>query len=232
MSTADFCRACRAYAERFIGAMTEQFQRLGILGTWDAAVPDHGLQVPGGDCARVRSIRRAATGLQRQETGSLVHSLPHRTRGSRGRVRGPHIAFDLRRVPVASDARARFSRNASPSWLGATSRSSSGRRRPGRFRRTWPSRSIPSSITPPTTWTDARSSLPKRWRRRSVRLSAAPSIARSPDSKACNWRASAFATRSTSATRRECSENTSRFDAGTGAVHTALAMAPTISTPE
>ena len=36
MSVADFCRACRAYAERFIGTMTEQFQRLGILGTWDA----------------------------------------------------------------------------------------------------------------------------------------------------------------------------------------------------
>jgi isoleucyl-tRNA synthetase len=35
MSVADFCRACRAYAERFIGAMSEQFQRLGILGTWD-----------------------------------------------------------------------------------------------------------------------------------------------------------------------------------------------------
>src|SRR3954465_5952162 len=36
MSVADFCRACGAYAERFIGTMTEQFQRLGILGTWDA----------------------------------------------------------------------------------------------------------------------------------------------------------------------------------------------------
>src|SRR4029434_10305895 len=36
MSGAEFCRACRAYAERYIGAMTEQFQRLGILGTWDA----------------------------------------------------------------------------------------------------------------------------------------------------------------------------------------------------
>jgi isoleucyl-tRNA synthetase len=36
MSVADFCRACRAYAERFIGTMTEQFQRLGVLGTWDA----------------------------------------------------------------------------------------------------------------------------------------------------------------------------------------------------
>ena len=35
MSVADFCRACRAYAERFVGTMTEQFQRLGILGTWD-----------------------------------------------------------------------------------------------------------------------------------------------------------------------------------------------------
>jgi isoleucyl-tRNA synthetase len=35
MSVADFCRACRAYAERFIGTMTEQFQRLGILATWN-----------------------------------------------------------------------------------------------------------------------------------------------------------------------------------------------------
>ncbi len=35
MSVADFCRACRAYAEGFIGSMTEQFERLAILGTWD-----------------------------------------------------------------------------------------------------------------------------------------------------------------------------------------------------
>jgi isoleucyl-tRNA synthetase len=36
MSVAEFCRACRSYAERYVGAMSEQFQRLGILGTWDA----------------------------------------------------------------------------------------------------------------------------------------------------------------------------------------------------
>jgi isoleucyl-tRNA synthetase len=36
MSVADFCRACRSYAERYVGTMSEQFQRLGILGTWDA----------------------------------------------------------------------------------------------------------------------------------------------------------------------------------------------------
>jgi isoleucyl-tRNA synthetase len=35
MSIAEFCRACRAYAERYVGTMSEQFQRLGILGTWD-----------------------------------------------------------------------------------------------------------------------------------------------------------------------------------------------------
>jgi isoleucyl-tRNA synthetase len=35
MSVADFCRACRAYAERFIGVMSKEFQRLLILGDWD-----------------------------------------------------------------------------------------------------------------------------------------------------------------------------------------------------
>src|SRR5947207_14795732 len=35
MTVADFRRACRAYAERFIGVMTEEFQRLGILGDWE-----------------------------------------------------------------------------------------------------------------------------------------------------------------------------------------------------
>ena len=34
MSVADFCRACRSYATRFVGSMTAQFQRLGVLGTW------------------------------------------------------------------------------------------------------------------------------------------------------------------------------------------------------
>src|SRR5436190_1532706 len=36
MSTAEFCRACRSYAERYVGTMSDQFQRLGVLGTWGA----------------------------------------------------------------------------------------------------------------------------------------------------------------------------------------------------
>jgi isoleucyl-tRNA synthetase len=35
MSVADFRRACRAYADRFIDVMTKEFERLGILGDWD-----------------------------------------------------------------------------------------------------------------------------------------------------------------------------------------------------
>jgi isoleucyl-tRNA synthetase len=35
LSTADFRRACRAYAERFIGVMSEEFQRLGVFGAWN-----------------------------------------------------------------------------------------------------------------------------------------------------------------------------------------------------
>ena len=35
MSVADFCRACRAYAQRFIGVMNKEFQRLLVIGDWD-----------------------------------------------------------------------------------------------------------------------------------------------------------------------------------------------------
>src|SRR5688572_23283964 len=35
MPMADFRRACRAYAERFIGVMSEEFKRLGVFGNWD-----------------------------------------------------------------------------------------------------------------------------------------------------------------------------------------------------
>jgi len=35
MSRADLRRACRAYAERFIGVMTSEFKRLMVFGQWD-----------------------------------------------------------------------------------------------------------------------------------------------------------------------------------------------------
>jgi isoleucyl-tRNA synthetase len=35
MSVADFRRACRKYAEKFVGKMREDFKRLGVFGTWN-----------------------------------------------------------------------------------------------------------------------------------------------------------------------------------------------------
>src|SRR3982751_4497581 len=35
MSVAGFCRACRSYAERFIGVMTTEFQRLLVSADWE-----------------------------------------------------------------------------------------------------------------------------------------------------------------------------------------------------
>ena len=102
MSVADFRRACRAYAERFIGVMTRGVQaprRLRRLGT---SLPDDGLPVPGGHRARARPVRRAGARLQGQEAGALVHPLPHGAGRGGSRVRGAHVAVDLRRVPAGS----------------------------------------------------------------------------------------------------------------------------------
>ena len=100
MSVADFCRACRAYAERFVGTMTEQFQRLGILGTWDAPYLTMNFRYQAAIARALRQVRRAGPRLQGQEAGALVHPLPHGARRSGGRVRGSHLAVDLRRVPA------------------------------------------------------------------------------------------------------------------------------------
>ena len=35
LSVADFRRACRAYADKYVGLMRDDFKRLGILGRWD-----------------------------------------------------------------------------------------------------------------------------------------------------------------------------------------------------
>ena len=89
MSVADFRRACRAYAERFIGVMTQEFQRLGIFGDWEHPVPDDELQVPGGDRARARasSSRRGwSTRARSRSTGASTAAPRWRKRRSSTRI--------------------------------------------------------------------------------------------------------------------------------------------------
>ncbi len=84
-------------------------------------LPDDGVQVPGGDCPGARHVRRAGAGVQGQEAGALVHSLPHRAGRSRGGVRGAHVAVDLRRVRAGARERGRAGRRGSRRWPAATS---------------------------------------------------------------------------------------------------------------
>ena len=82
MSLADFRRACRAYASRFIDVMSGEFQRLCVFGDWDHLYLTMDFSVPGGDRAGARQVRRAGARLQGQEAGPLVHPLPHGARRS------------------------------------------------------------------------------------------------------------------------------------------------------
>ena len=170
MSVADFCRACRAYAERFIGAMSEQFQRLGILGTWDqpyltmdfryqaAIARAFGKFVGQGLVTKrkkpVHWCIHCRTALAEAESTRITH-----------RRRSTSSSHSPPRAPASS------ARVCLP-LPGATSPSSSGPRHPGRFRRIWRSRFIQTSITRRMTWTAARCCSRSRSRRRSPWSSA------------------------------------------------------------
>jgi isoleucyl-tRNA synthetase len=154
MSVADFCRACRAYAERYIGTMTAQFQRLGILGTWDAPYLTMNFKYQAAIARAFGRFVEQGAGLQGQEAGSLVHPLPDALAEAEVEYEdhtSPSIYVEVRarveqrrelarRVPSSRDTRSRFS---------------SGPRHRGRFRRTWRSPFTRSSTTPPTRWTAA-----------------------------------------------------------------------------
>ena len=105
MTRADIRRACRAYAERFIGVMTDEFKRLARVRRLGPSLPDDELPLPGGHRARARQVRRARPRLQGQEAGALVHPLPHRAGRGRGGVRRAHVALDLRGVPAGAGER-------------------------------------------------------------------------------------------------------------------------------
>jgi isoleucyl-tRNA synthetase len=74
MSVADFCRACRDYAERYVGTMSEQFQRLGIrkhVGT------PYSMNFKMQAASRAaRKVRRAGSRLQGQRNRCRNHTTP------------------------------------------------------------------------------------------------------------------------------------------------------------
>ena len=73
MSLADFRRACRAYASRFIGVMSERVPAARRLRRLGPPLPDDGLPLPGGDRAGARassSSRGSSTRARSRSTGA------------------------------------------------------------------------------------------------------------------------------------------------------------------
>ena len=102
MSVADFRRACRAYAARFVDQMRVDFKRLGVLGDWDEPylTMNYGYQA-----AIVRALGRFVEQGLVYKGKKPVHWCTHcRTALAEAEVeyRGPHLAVDLRRVPAGA----------------------------------------------------------------------------------------------------------------------------------
>ena len=74
MSVADFRRACRRYAEKFVGLQSAGFQRLGVLGAWDrpylTMTPDY-------QAAIVRALGRFVEQGVVYKGKKPVHWCPH-----------------------------------------------------------------------------------------------------------------------------------------------------------
>ena len=154
MSVADFRRACRAYASRFVDQMRVDFKRLGVLGDWDEPylTMNYGYQA-----AITRALGRFVEQGLVYKGKKPVHWCTHcRTALAEAEVEyedhtSPSIYVEFPLAPVGG----RRPRGAHPGAgrpPGVGPRS--GRRRRGPSRPTWPSPSIPTSTTAPTSSTD------------------------------------------------------------------------------
>ena len=83
--------------------MTEQFQRLGVLGDWDEPYLTMDFRYQAAIARAFGGSSRGAR-LQGQEAGALVHPLPHRARRGRGRVRRPPSPSIYVEFPLAPDS--------------------------------------------------------------------------------------------------------------------------------
>ena len=98
MTKPEIRRLCKEYAEKYVSIQREEFKRLGVLGDWDH--PYLTLD-PAYEAQEIRELGKiAASGaLYRQkETGLLVRVVRYGVGRSRSRIRGSHLAVDLRQI--------------------------------------------------------------------------------------------------------------------------------------
>ena len=118
MSVAEFRRACRAYAERFIGRSRDDFKRLGILGDWDHPYLTMDSELSGGDRRARSGVRRTRAWCTRARSPCTGACAPHGPRRSRGRVRdhtSPSIYVEF---PLVDRQRCRLTSRRVPALAG------------------------------------------------------------------------------------------------------------------
>ena len=143
MPSSRFASDCRKYAERVHrypeGGVQEARRHRGL----GPSLHHHGLRVPGDHHRGDREVLRAGRGLQEEEARPLVHQLQDRARRGGDRIRDEDVAFHLREISLA--------RNARRSFQGVPEKAayscSSGPRRHGRCRQISPLPSTPISRT-------------------------------------------------------------------------------------
>ena len=143
MSQADKRRFCRVYADKYRRDPARAVQASRGLRRVGESLSHDDLRLRGDHRRGVREALPERERLQGEEARLLVRLLQDGPGRGRGGIPGPHDAVDLRQVPPAFPISPRVCRS-SPA---RRSPSSSGRRPPGRFRRTWPSPSTRSSST-------------------------------------------------------------------------------------
>ena len=165
MSLADIRRACRAYADRHVEEQCADFKRLGVFGDWDHPYLTMQFEF---QAAIVRALGRCVEeGLVYKGKKPVYWCISDRTALAEAEVEyanhtSPSIYVEFKLDARDADGAGRPCAGARPA---ATCPCSSGRRRRGRSRPTWRSRSSPGSTTRRTTSTAAWSSSPRRWPR-------------------------------------------------------------------
>ena len=78
MKPVAFRQACREYAEKFVDIQREEFERLGVLGEWEDALPHDVARLPGDDRAPARrpSPRRASSTRPRSRCTGASRAAP------------------------------------------------------------------------------------------------------------------------------------------------------------
>ncbi len=102
---AEFRKACRDYAARWIESQRDEFKRLGVLGEWEQRYATMDFATEAKIVSEFHKFLMPKNGeiptLSRLQAGDVVAGRAHRPGRRRGRIPSAHLAHHLGEVPGA-----------------------------------------------------------------------------------------------------------------------------------